>query len=153
MKVDLGDIKGYMSSELKKFENEVAMAFIIAGEEAIAAQTDRRTLYSDGGTYQSQTGNLASSTGYAVVVNGRIVKGGGFEAKGGRIEGSTGQEGSAAGKSYTEELLRDTPRGIALVGVAGMRYAESVQNERGKDVLATAELKAEKLLPELLNEL
>lgn len=151
--VDLSGVKGYIASELKKFEEEVEFVFMQAGELAMKAQTDRRTLYSDGGTYQSQTGNLASSTGYTVVRKGEIVGDGGFEAKGGRIEGSTGAEGAAAGKDYSVELAQGEQGDFVLIGSAGMGYAESVQNEKGKDVLATAELTADKILPELLKEL
>lgn len=153
MKVDISGIGDYISCELDKLKEDIADAFIKAGEESIRAQTERRTSGPKEGTYQSQSGNLASSTGYAVIVDGEIVMGGGFEPKGGKITGSTGGEGSMTGKSYISELARGASSDFELILAAGMNYAEDVQNEKGRDVLITAELKGERILPKLLKQL
>lgn len=115
----------------------------ITGEKAVQQQTVTHK-------YLNQTGNLSSSVGYTILLDGRPIWGGGFKpAKG---EKGDGEEGAKNGKEFIESLYSEYSKGLVLLLVAGMNYAAYVEN-MGLDVLTTAELTAEKLLPELLKEL
>ena len=96
--------------------------------------------------YIDDTGNLRSSIGYVLIVDGQIVSESSFEVVG------KGKEGSEAGKSFAESLVKDHPTGIALVVVAGMRYAEYVA-AKGYDVLDSAGLLGEQLVSKLMDDI
>lgn len=95
------------------------------------------------GDYMDQTGNLRSSIGYIVVDAGKIISTGGFSKT------KSGSEGQSTGKDFAKELVGS--RGIVLIVVAGMNYAAYVESER--NVITSAELLAERLVPELLRKL
>lgn len=63
-----------------------------------------------------------------------------------------GVEGAKGGKEYAMKLVRDFPKGIVLIVVAGMNYASHV-SAKGYDVLDSSELLAEKLVPQMLRKL
>ena len=93
------------------------------------------------GSYKDVTGNLRASVGYAIILNGRIVE-----------ENFTGaNEGVSKGKSLAQTLAAQQPE-IALVVVAGMKYASQVES-RGRNVLTTAEQLAKTMVPNLLKQL
>lgn len=108
----------------------------VAGEQAVNAARI-------GGSYTDRTGNLRSSTGYVVVDDGRIVRMSGFEPV-----KDTATEGGQSGRSYAEELAAQFSTGMVLILVAGMDYATYV-NDRGYDVLTSAELIAEQLIKQI----
>lgn len=139
IKVDLSGVQGYIDKQISELQKQQIMAFTIAGEEAVRQQTLSHK-------YLNQTGNLSSSVGYAVLLDGVVQKSGGFEIAAG------GTEGVTQGKAYLSELIGENRRGLVLLVVAGMNYARYVEN-MGLDVLTSAELKAEQILPELLKEL
>lgn len=89
--------------------------------------------------YTDQTGNLKASIGYMVLNNGVIV---------------SASEGSASPQSreFMTGLIAEHSRGIVLVVVAGMNYASYVE-ATGRNVLASAELLAEREVPEMLKQL
>lgn len=95
------------------------------------------------GSYTDQTGNLRSSIGYCVVNNGQIVSKGGFKKV------KDGDTGVQKGEQYLDTIAQKYTSGIVLVVVAGMNYASYVA-DKGKDVLASAELTAENLVEQLL---
>jgi len=98
-------------------------------------------------TYKDQTGNLTSSIGYVVAKDGRIIEPvGGFEVVLG------GQQGAKDGKAYAKELVSKYNKGIVLIVVAGKEYAAYV-SDRGYDVLDSAELEADRIVPILLQQL
>lgn len=99
----------------------------------------------ENGSYTDRTGNLRSSVGYVVAVDGKVVKVGDFGDAG-------GPEGADEGESFAKSLVARFPKGIALIVVAGMNYASHV-SARGYNVLESAELMAEKLVPKLLRNL
>ena len=113
------------------------------GEECVNAA---RITAMKGRDYKDQTRNLRSSTGYVVVVNGEIVSGSSFEA----IEG--GMEGAQKGYDFAKRLAASHTNDIALIVVAGMEYAEYVA-AKGYDVLDTAEIRAEELVNQLIQDL
>jgi len=92
-------------------------------------------------TYQTRTQALLNSTGYAVVRDGIVVSGGGFEGN-----------GATAGEAEINRLISKHPEGIFLIVVAGMNYAAYVE-ARNFNVLTSAELMAEQLVPEMMQEL
>lgn len=97
-------------------------------------------------SYKDQTGNLRSSIGYVVAVDGEIVQMSSFDTV------KEGREGSRGGKEYAMQLVRDFPHGIVLIVVAGMNYASYV-SAKGYDVLDGSELLADKLVPQMLQQL
>lgn len=105
----------------------------------------------DNGDYTDRTGNLRSSIGYMIVMDGEIMtmsKGKPTPAP----EGN-GSAGIQANMELLEKLKSELPEsGAVLVVTAGMNYAWYVENLYGKDVLASAELKAEQLLNKLFTQ-
>ena len=93
-----------------------------------------------------RTGNLRSSIGYVVVNDGEIVSESSFDP----VKG--GEEGARTGKAFAERLAKEYDKDLVLIVVAGMNYAKYVAN-RGYDVIDSAELLAQKLVPEMLRQL
>ena len=117
-----------------------------AGEEIIIhARDPNRQRYTD------QTGNLTSSIGYAVIWDGQIVVQSDFEPVRGKL-GSLGVDGSKQGEKFLQQLIKKNGRGIVLIAVAGMPYAAYVE-AMGKDVLVSAEIKANEIVKRLLSKL
>ncbi len=99
------------------------------------------------GSYTDRSGNLRSSVGYVVAVNGETVRSGGFTPV-----SAGGMPGAAKGKSYAESLVSRRPDKTVLVLVAGMAYAEYVQ-DKGFNVTMSGEILAERLLSSLADKL
>lgn len=96
--------------------------------------------------YIDQTGNLTSSIGFMVLSDGVVVHKSAFPVV---LEG---EEGRTKGIAFLNSLIGEHSRGIVLVVVAGMKYASYVE-AMNLVVLSTAELLAERKVPELLNQL
>lgn len=96
--------------------------------------------------YKNQSGNLESSTGYVVSIDGKVAQLGGFNTvlKGGK--------GSIEGQRFAKSLAKQEKKGVCLILVAGKNYAKYV-SDKGLDVLDSAELLAEKMIPILMNQL
>lgn len=103
----------------------------------------------ESGTYNDITGNLRSSIGYVVLQDGKPVVNGASKQYSGTK--GNGEAGPAAAEALLTQLQAKFPWGIVLIVCAGMNYAAYVENVRHKDVLTTAELKAESLLKQLLS--
>lgn len=95
------------------------------------------------GSYTDRTGNLRSSIGYIIIDNGQIVTLSGFR------QVAKGHEGISRGKSFAQQIAAEIGPRLALVIVAGMNYAAYVQ-DRGYNVLDSAEELAQKLIPQLI---
>lgn len=128
----------------------------------------------DNGNYEDQTGNLRSSIGFAVVVDGKIVTKSGFTQVHGRGENMAlvryktkagkevkfwakgksgdGSEGVRQGEQLLDKLASEHSTGICLIVAAGMNYAIYVE-ERGKNVLTSARLLADRKVPQILEQL
>lgn len=105
----------------------------------------------ENGAYNDISGNLRSSIGYSILKNGREVKRGlPQQFKGKKGDGS---KGVAEGQKLLRELKSRYPRGIVLIVSAGMNYASYVEDLYHRDVLTSAELKAERLAKALLSAL
>ena len=120
-------------------ENAIINILMYVGESCV---TEAR----DNGSYMDQTGNLRSSIGYVVVNNGKIV---GMKV-GEQVKDGT--EGKGKAESYMTRLASEHSTGICLIVVAGMNYAVYVEG-RGKNVLSSAELLAERMVPQMLEQL
>lgn len=120
-------------------KNAIINILMYVGESCI---TEAR----DNGSYMDQTGNLRSSIGYVVVNNGKIV---GMKV-GEQVKDGT--EGKGKAESYMTRLASEHSTGICLIVVAGMNYAVYVEG-RGKNVLSSAELLAERMVPQMLEQL
>ncbi|WP_228409804.1 hypothetical protein [Chryseobacterium sp. T16E-39] len=93
------------------------------------------------GSYRDVTGNLRASVGYSIIIDGKI-----------EYENYSGNSvGVGKGKSLARELASQQPE-IALVIVAGMKYASQVES-RGRNVLTSAEQMAKAMVPNLLKQL
>ena len=63
-----------------------------------------------------------------------------------------GTEGRKEADAYLSRLVSEHKTGISLIVVAGMNYAVYVEG-RGKNVLTSAKLLAERLVPQMLEQL
>lgn len=114
------------------------------GEECVKRVRDR----SPKDSWNDHTGNLRSSVGYMVLYNGQPVLQGGFQPTTNAPQGN-GKEGQTEGEKFLQETVAEiaSDNSFALVIVAGMNYAEEVQDLYNKDVLASAQLWAESQWP------
>ena len=133
------EIDRYITGRVEAIKKAIVYNLCAVGEQVLNAA--RLT-----NSYKDQTGNLRSSIGYVVAVDGEIVQMSSFDTV------KEGREGSRGGKEYAMRLVRDFPHGIVLIVVAGMNYAPYV-SAKGYDVLDSSELLADKLVPQMLQQL
>lgn len=133
------EIDRYIAGRVEAIKKALVHNLCAVGEQVL--NTARLT-----NSYKDQTGNLRSSIGYVVSVDGEIVQMGSFDTV------KEGGEGAKGGKEYAMQLVRDFPKGIVLIVVAGMNYASYV-SAKGYDVLDSSELLADKLVPQMLGKL
>jgi len=133
------EIDRYIAGRVEAIKKALVYNLCAVGEQVLNAA--RLT-----NSYKDQTGNLRSSIGYVVAVDGEIVQMSSFDTV------KEGREGSRGGKEYAMQLVRDFPHGIVLIVVAGMNYASYV-SAKGYDVLDGSELLADKLVPQMLQQL
>lgn len=138
MGVKLNLNQSAINAKMKDAEEAILQKFLrvlrYCGEMAV---NEART----SGNYQDQTGNLRSSIGYVIAINGKIIED--------NFEGSA--EGQNVGKKIAREIARSIPD-IALIVVAGMKYASHVES-KGRNVLTSAEQLANNIVPNLLKQL
>jgi hypothetical protein len=132
-------IDSYTEEQLNLIRENLIRTMLYIGETVL--NTARST-----NSYRDQTGNLRSSLGYAISIDGKIIRQSDFKTV------KQGGEGSKEGAAFVKKLVRKFPKGICLIVVAGMNYAYWVK-KRGYDVLDSSELRAEKLVPQLLKQL
>ena len=133
------EIDRYIAGRVEAIKKALVYNLCAVGEQVLNAA--RLT-----NSYKDQTGNLRSSIGYVVAIDGEIVQMSSFDTV------KEGREGSRGGKEYAMQLVRDFPHGIVLIVVAGMNYASYV-SAKGYDVLDSSELLADKLVPQMLQQL
>lgn len=133
------EVDRYITGRVEAIKKALVYNLCAVGEQVLNAA--RLT-----NSYKDQTGNLRSSIGYVVAVDGEIVQMSSFDTI------KEGREGSRGGKEYAMQLVRDFPQGIVLIVVAGMNYASYV-SAKGYDVLDSSELLADKLVPQMLQQL
>lgn len=133
------EIDRYITGRVEAIKKALVYNLCAVGEQVLNAAHLTNS-------YKDQTGNLRSSIGYVVAVDGEIVQMSSFDTV------KEGREGSRGGKEYAMQLVRDFPHGIVLIVVAGMNYASYV-SAKGYDVLESSELLADKLIPQMLQQL
>lgn len=143
-------IMQYMDDVISDYEAKVIHRLMYAGEACVK---QARELTPDNGSFHDQTGNLRSSIGYMIVRDGQFVVRSAFDrVPSKKNTGGMVYDGDKQGVSLAEEIAGQFSRGIVLIVVAGMKYAAHVE-ARGKDVLTSSEMKAEKMIPKLLTKL
>ena len=148
------EIEREVNEAIERTMRAVIMNLKVIGEKCVNAarqlpslsRADKAAARPHQPNYIDDTSNLRSSICYVLVVDGQIISESDFAVVG------NGQQGSQAGKSFAESLAANYPTGFALIVVAGMHYAEYVA-AKGYDVLDTAELLAEQLVQQLMNDI
>ena len=133
------EIDAYIDQSIDKALEVIVNTFLYVGESCIREARDN-------GSYMDRTGNLRSSIGYVVVVDGQIVRKNVVDLV------KNGTEGTKEAEAFLERLASEHSSGICLIVVAGMNYASYVEG-RGYNVLTSAELLAERLVPQLLEQI
>ena len=133
------EIDAYMEESIKRIEYALVRTLQYVGERCLIAARKSKS-------YRDITGNLRSSVGYVISVDGHVVNSSDFDTV------KQGNEGSMEGYQYACSLVSQFPQGICLIVVAGKNYAQHV-TAKGKDVLDSAELLAEQLVPKMLSKL
>lgn len=116
-------------------EKRCIRAFTYVGELCLS---EART----NGNYIDRTGNLRNSIGYVVLKDGKTVAESGF----------ANTEGGAKGEKLISSLKKQYHKGIVLIVSAGMNYAAYVE-ARNYNVITSAELLADKLVPQILTKI
>lgn len=126
--------------EVQNARDKAIAVLKLAGEKSI---NDARLQ----GSYTDRTGNLRSSTGYVILEDGNVIFEGGFSSV-----SATAHEGPDSGRGLANDVCKDYPEGLVLIIVAGMSYAEYVQ-DKGYNVLDSAERIAESTISKLLKQI
>ena len=133
-------IHDYVASKIEVAEQVIVKNLKYVGEMCVNEARNN-------GDYIDQTGNLRSSIGYVILRDGNK------EAENIKqsSRGSDRVKGATEAKKFIDELSARYSKGIVLIVVAGMNYATYVESKR--NVLASAELLAERETPRMLKEL
>jgi hypothetical protein len=132
------EIDNHLAELIERKEQAIITHLRYVGERCINEARDA-------GSYRDQTGNLRSSIGYVVVKDGNIVQMSSFNKV------KNGEQGASEGGEFAKQLIGQFPKGICLIVVAGMKYAKYVSARR--NVLDSSELLAERLVPDILEQL
>jgi hypothetical protein len=127
-------VDSFLKKQLEKRVQAIIGRIAYVGESSI---NEARV----SGTYMDRTGNLRSSIGYVIVKDGKVIGKQGFG----------GKEGKQS-EAFALQTAKSFPKGIVLIVVAGMSYARYV-SAMGYDVLDSAQLLAEKLVPVIMKQL
>lgn len=87
----------------------------------------------DNAGYTDRTGNLKNSIGYAVIKDGKVVRRAYI---------------SALNEKALNKVIKDNPKGVVLVVLAGMKYAVYVE-AKGYNVLSATEIYARDIVEKL----
>ncbi len=134
------NFSAFFLREVRNARDKAIAVLKLAGEKGI---NDARLQ----GSYTDRTGNLRSSTGYVILEDGNVIFESGFASV-----ATTAHDGPDAGRALAEDVSRDYPEGLVLIIVAGMSYAEYVQ-DKGYNVLVSAERIAESTISKLLKQI
>lgn len=138
-----GEIEAYIAKRTERMTEAIIYNLKVVGEKVI---NRGRITAEKGNDFTDQTGNLRSSIGYVITVDGEVVMESSFDVV------KNGAEGAQSGRKFANSLAGRFPQGICLIVVAGKNYAKYVA-ARGYDVLDSAELLAQKLVPQMLKTL
>ena len=143
-KTDMRKLKSGLKRKMSDIVKHLIRQLSFIGEECIKIAREN-------GNYNDITGNLRSSIGYVVLLDGKpIINGQSKQFKGKKGNGGAG---APAAKALLKRLQAKFPWGVVLIVCAGMNYAAYVEAIHHKDVLTSAELKADILAKKLLKGL
>jgi hypothetical protein len=145
LRTPIANIRQYLQVEIDRREREIIRRLQYIGEQCV---NEART----SGSYTDRTKNLRGSTGYVVVIDGEVQHASAFEQIAGTTPAPSGETGAASGRRFAYQLADRFPKGIVLIVVAGMSYAAAVA-DKGFNVLDSAELLAQRLVPDMLKKL
>lgn len=131
----INQVDNYLKEQLEQLQKAIINAMSYVGEMCL---NEART----GGNYIDRTGNLRNSIGYLIIDEGKVLRMGSFSPS----------EGGKQGSKFAQSLVKEYPKGIALIVVAGMNYAGYV-SAKGYNVLDSSEILAEKLVPQIMKQL
>lgn len=134
--VSSDSLKRYFIKSHNIITQEIKRALLRLGEESVMKIRDRGANES----WNDQTGNLRSSIGYAIYNYGKV------EIESAFAVVKQGTEGAQVGRELIRELASLYADTYALVILAGMDYASDVEAIETKDVLASTELWAKKVV-------
>lgn len=137
-RIDRHKLNAHINRHIEDITLHIVNQLTYIGEECIR-------IARQSGSYDDNTGNLRSSIGYVILRDGVPV------IKGSPQQYKNGTEGAKAAETLLETLRAKFPKGIVLIVCAGMKYAVYVEEIHHRDVLASAELKAQSLIKQLLN--
>lgn len=135
----MSEVDAYLDEQIARVEGQIVYNLSYVGEQCLNAARSTNS-------YKDQTGNLRSSVGYVIARDGQIVQASDFKTV------KQGREGSNEGAAFARRLVAEFPQGFVLVVVAGMNYAAYVA-AKGYDVLDSAELLADQLVPKMMTQL
>lgn len=143
-KTDMRKLRAGLKAKTKDIVDHLVKQLTYIGEECVRIARQN-------GSYNDITGNLRSSIGYVVLYDGNpVVYGSSKQYSGSQ---GNGDQGAAAAEILLNSLRAKFHWGVVLIVCAGMKYAAYVENIHHKDVLTSAELKAESLANKLLKGL
>lgn len=134
------EIQAYIEAQVERINMALLYNLQYVGERCLNAARSTNS-------YKDRTGNLRSSLGYVLVRDGAIFTQSDFAAV-----SNASTQGPKSGQQLAEELVKRAPKGLVLIVVAGMNYAQYVAS-KGYDVLDSAELLAERLVPQILKQI
>lgn len=141
---NLEEFKRFISEEVQRIEFLTKRTLFRIGEEAVTTARNRPQRES----WFDHTGNLRSSVGYVVCKGGIPIEPNGVIAQSSSFKTiAHGSEGSVKGKEYATKIAHELGGDYGLVVVAGMEYAQKVEDIEGKDVLATATIETKQKFP------
>lgn len=143
-KTDMRKLKQGLQRKMSDIVKHLITQLSYIGEECIKIAREN-------GKYNDITGNLRSSIGYVVLLDGKpVIYGQHKQYKGKNGDGSAG---APAADALLKKLQAKFPWGVVLIVCAGMKYAAYVEAIHHKDVLTSAELRADALAKKLLKGL
>ncbi|HEY4207983.1 MAG TPA: hypothetical protein VGM31_14265 [Puia sp.] len=124
-KFTIEDVRAALLDRANRIEAAAISRLQFVGEQFV---TNAR----DNGAYHDRTGNLRSSVGYIILKDGEQINSNfqAFPQADPKAEGAgVGVEhGQQEAARIAEELKGKYPRGLILIGVAGMNYAAAVES-------------------------
>ena len=141
-KTDMRKLKQGLQRKMSDIVKHLVKQLSYIGEECIKIAREN-------GKYNDITGNLRSSIGYVVLLDG-VIYGQNKQYKGKK---GNGEAGPPAADALLKKLQAKFPWGVVLIVCAGMKYAAYVEAIHHKDVLTSAELRADALAKKLLKGL
>lgn len=135
-------LKKYLTFAMQTVNEEIIRGLAILGDKCVVRIKDR----SGAESWNDKSGNLRSSIGYGIYAHGRKLLNSVFQ------QVKNGSEGVQVGRDMIDALAQQYADTYALVVIAGMNYAEAVEECKNKDVLASTKLWAESVVNEHLQK-